>query len=328
MKIFRLAVFALLLAPVCAFSQGTKLIPLGGGFSLDTKLPVTFDNAAFNAKFARQMNALRAMQAANQAGVSLPADPREETEAVAENEQDYTRCIVCREKILKTDGYQITPKRDWYVKKHSSCACDFFKGWEKGEDLSFVQTAEKRHSCEAEMDKKYESHTCAVCGKPINSACGAVSTWEDDSGKHYAHTDCFDAHRHQAAKEALLKNLDITEEDCVRFDRQKQERATAQKKLVEEMQVSSAQIRQQQAAQTADPAVTFTPGTRALKKVRHEMDRFNASNGEALKEAARVKRSGGELSAKQTQLIERFDALRDEYNRAVAAENAKKAVNK
>ena len=187
MKILRLTFLAFLLAPVCAFAQGTKVIPLGGGFGLDTKVPVSFDAAAFNLKFTQQMNAVRAMQAANQAGVkNLPAAPGETTPA-AENEQDYTRCIVCREKILKTDGYQITPKRDWYVKKHSSCACDFYKGWEKSEDLSFVQTAEKRHSCEAEMNKKYETHTCAVCGKPINSACGSISIWEDDRGKHYAH---------------------------------------------------------------------------------------------------------------------------------------------
>ena len=325
MKILRLTFLAFLLAPVCAFAQGTKVIPLGGGFGLDTKVPVSFDAAAFNLKFTQQMNAVRAMQAANQAGVkNLPAAPGETTPA-AENEQDYTRCIVCREKILKTDGYQITPKRDWYVKKHSSCACDFYKGWEKSEDLSFVQTAVKRHSCEAEMNKKYETHTCAVCGKPINSACGSISIWEDDRGKHYAHADCFAARRHQAAKEALLKNLDITEEDCVRFDRQKQERANAQKKLVEEMQRSSEQIRLQQAAQAAEPAlVTVTPGTRPLKKVRRELNRFNAAHGKALQEAARVQRSGGELSAKQAELMKRFEALRAEYNRASAAENADK----
>lgn len=330
MKIFRLTVLALLFAPVGAFAQGTKVIPLGGGFGLDTKVPVSFDTKAFNLKFTQQMNAVRAMQAANQAGVqNLPAAPRETTSAAAENEQDYTRCIVCREKILKTDGYQITPKRDWYVKKHFSCACDFYKGWEKGEDLSFVQTAEKRHSCEAEMNKKYETHTCAVCGKPINSACGSISVWEDDGGKHYAHADCFAAHRHQAAKEALLKNLDITEEDCVRFDRQKQDRANAQQKLVEEMQRSSEQIRRQQAAQAAEPAlVTVTPATRPLKKVRREMDRFNASHSKALQEAARVRRSGGELSAKQTELMKRFEALREEYNRASAAENAEKQASK
>lgn len=328
MKIFRLVVFALLLAPVCAFAQGTKVIPLGGGFGLDTKLPISFDSAAFNAKFARQMDAVRAMQAASQSGLRLPAVPAEEAQAASVNEADYTRCIVCREKILKTDGYQITPKRDWYVKKHSSCACDFYKGWEKGEDLSFIQTAEKRHSCEAEMNKKYETHTCAVCGKPINSACGSVSTWEDGLGKHYAHADCFDAHRHLAAKETLLKNLDITEEDCARFNRQKEERLAAQKKLVEEMQVSSAQIRSQQAAEAAEPALTVTPGTRSLKKVRREMNRFNASNREALQEAARLKRNGGELSAKQTRLLERFDALRAEYNRAAAAETAKNQPSK
>ena len=323
MKIFRLAALAALLLPVGAAAQATKTIPLGGGFALDTKIPVTFNPAEFNKKFAAQMDAFRALEASQKAALSRPAVPQAKQAAAVENDADYTRCIVCREKILKSDGYRVTPKRDWYVKKSSPCACEFYKGWLSGEDLSFLQTAEKRHSCEETMSDKYQTHTCAVCGKPINAACGAISTWEDSKGKHYAHADCFDGSRHQAAKETLLKNLAITEEDCARFDRQKKQQQEAQQQLAEELKASAQQRLTQQAAaeEEEDLPVTVKPAPRSFEEVNKDYQRFMARHGQALQNVARIQREGGTLSKRQQTLLNRFNTLRDEYNQAQGTGN-------
>ena len=298
MKLFKLAAMACLLAPVCAQAQATKTIPLGGNWGLDTKIPVTFDNASFAKQFASKMNALRAMQAANNApvAVSLPAQPEAVEQPV--DKTLYTRDIVSREEILKSEAYQVTPVREWYVKKNSPSA---------------------RRSCESTMDKKYQTHTCAICGQPINGACGAVSTWKDAQGAHYAHADCFAAQRHQAAQNALLQNLDITEERCEAFDRQQQQRLAAQQQLMAQMKDASEAITLQ-AAQA--PTVTFQPGTRPLKKVRREVNRFTARYQDELTAAAKAKHNGQPLTAKQVQLVQKLNDLRAELQRAVEREQA------
>ncbi len=319
MKLFKLAAMACLLAPVCAQAQATKTIPLGGNWGLDTKIPVTFDNASFAKQFASKMNALRAMQAANNApvAVSLPAQPEAVEQPV--DKTLYTRDIVSREEILKSEAYQVTPVREWYVKKNSPSACKFYKGWLASEDMSFVQKGEARRSCESTMDKKYQTHTCAICGQPINGACGAVSTWKDAQGTHYAHADCFAAQRHQAAQNALLQNLDITEERCEAFDRQQQQRLAAQQQLMAQMKDASEAITLQ-AAQA--PTVTFQPGTRPLKKVRREVNRFTARYQDELTAAAKAKHNGQPLTAKQVQLVQKLNDLRAELQRAVEREQA------
>ncbi len=314
MKHLHLAIcFLAGLLPVAAAAQATRTIPLGKNFGIDSKIPVEFNAEEFNEKFIKQMNALRAQKALRSAPQqlgNLPAASETEPDA---DETDYTKCIICREKILKSDGYQLTPKRDWYVKKHSPCACEFYKGWKKSEDMSFLQTAQARKTCENYMDNKYELHTCAICGQPINAACGAVSTWEDSLGKHYSHADCFQARRHAAAKTALLKGLDITQEDCSRFEQQKQTQRNAQKELMEEMQKSSEQIRRQ------SPADAAVAGTRSFQKVSRDLKRFNRRHGKALQKAVNARKDGQMLTSRQQDLIRRFETLREEYKHASKA---------
>lgn len=313
MKYLKIALFACLFAPVCAQAQATKTVPLGGNWVLNTKIPYTFDTASFNKQFSDQMNTVRAMQAARQtqpAGLNVPAaqpaEPADETL--------YTRDIVSRETILKSDGYQITPSREWYVKKHAPSACSFYKGWEKGEDLSFVQKGQERRACEAEMSPKYQRHTCAFCGQPINGACGATSTWSDDDGTHYAHADCFAEHRHQAAKEKLMKGLDISDELCASFDRQEQQRIAAQKQL-------AAQLKKQEqlrASQAPEPTLIVHPVTRPLEEVNKDIQRFVARHSQSLQEAGKAKRAHKTLTKKQVKLLDKFNALHAEFQRASA----------
>ena len=318
-RFFLLSVFAL---PVCAAAQATYSIPLGNGFGWDTKIPITFNQEEFNKKFAEKMNAVRAsyaLQAAPAAKALPPTPPAARPDEANDSAQDHTQCIICREKILKTDGYQITPKRDWYVKKHSPCACQFYKGWKDSEDTSFFQTAAQRSKCEMTMDSKYATHTCAVCGKPINAACGAISSWEDSQGPHYAHADCFAWQRHTAQKEELLKNLDITEADCTRYDRQEQQRLHTQQRLVEELKAATQELSPQ--PQPALPSIqpAAQPQIRPLKQVKRDLNRFNRRYGKALHQAAKDRREGKTLSQKQQQLLQDFEALRAEYAQASQA---------
>lgn len=333
MKIIRFLLLAVFAMPVYTSAQATYGIPMGNGFAWDTKIPVTFDPVAFNKNFAKQMSAVRAAAALQEAPKTKEAPQPAAKALPTVKEEDYTQCAVCHEKILKSDGYQITPKRDWYVKKHSPCACQFYKGWKASEDTSFFQTAPKRNECELKVDSKYATHTCAVCGKPINPACGAISSWEDDQGKHYAHADCFDWQRHNAQKEALLKNLDITEADCNRYDRQDQERINAQKQLIEEMKASSQRIREQQekaSKQELKPAeaAMVEPVVRPFKKVQRDFQRFNRRYGKALHQAAKAQREGKELSQKQQKLLKDFESLRLEYERSSQAAVAQEAAAK
>ena len=313
MKLFRLTLLAVLLAPVCAAAQGTKTIPLGKNFVLNTKMPLSFDQQEFNQKFVKQLDEARALAALYQAA---PAVSVQKSEQAPVPEENYTRCIISREKILKSDGYQITPDRSWYVQKHSPAACEFYKGWKQEQDLSFTAKAEKRHSCESHMDKKYEVHTCAICGKPINAACGTVSTWQDSMGKHYAHQDCFEEYRYVSANAELMKNLDITEADCARFDRQRQERQAAQQKLAAELKASAGKI---SVPAQPEQSLTVRPGTRSFKKVSRDLERFTSRYSQAIQQAAKDQREGKKLTAKQANLLKRFNSLREEYHRASEA---------
>ena len=323
MKLIKLALLICLVAPVCAQAHATKTIPLNENWAIDTKIPVTFDDSFFNDQFTKAMTAVRATQAALDADLEfLPNESAQEAAQV--DETRYTRDIVSRETILKSEGYQVTPSRDWYVKKHAPSACTFYKGWAKGEDMAFVKQGKERRACESHMSAKYQRHTCAICGQPINAACGATATWQDGQGSHYAHADCFDAHRHQTAKEALMKNLDISDELCTSFDRQAQQRAAAQKQLADQMKAAHEQLR---AKQAQEPALTVHPVTRSLKEIDRDIQRFVKRHSYSLQQAAQAKREGRTMSKKQFKLLQEFDALYNEQQRAISAQQQRAAAN-
>jgi len=306
MKFVHTLFAALLLAPVCTCAQATKTIPLGGGFGLDTKIPVSFDSAAFNRRFQESLRNARAAQR------PVPFSLRAADEISAEeeiNEADYTRCIVCREKIKKTDGYKILPQRDWYVKKNSLCACRFFDDWKNKQDLSFEQTSQTRQACEAEMDSKYEVHTCAVCGKPVNAACGSVSAWTDGEETHYAHADCRASHQYEAAAAELMQHLEITPESCTQFKEQEQAKQDAQRRLLEEFRTNAQ-------TSTLEPAplpeATVETPRRPLKQVQKDFNKFMSRHGSELQKIGQLRRDGKNLTEKQTRLLTRFNALHEE----------------
>lgn len=297
---------ALLLAPVCSSAQATQTIPLGGGFGLDTKIPVSFDSDAFSRRFQQSLHSTRTMQTfARRVLPAVPVTPAEEEI----NEADYTRCIVCREKIKKTDGYKILPQRDWYVKKNSLCACRFFDDWLAKQDLSFEQTSQTRQACETEMDSKYAVHTCAVCGKPINDACGSVSTWTDGEETHYAHTDCRARHKYEDKAAKLMQNLAITPESCTQFKAREQEKQDAQRRLLEEFRAATQNAT---AAPAPLPQATVVTPQRTRSQVQEDFNQFMSHHGRELQKIGRLRRAGKTLTDKQSRLLERFNTLQAE----------------
>lgn len=320
MKLFKAAFFICLFSPICAYAQTTQTISLGGNWALNTKIPLTFDKEEFAKRFVAQMDGVRALQAAAQtAGPALPNQaPSGKLQPLPQD--PYVQDFISREKILKSASFQPIPSREWYIQKHSASACEFYKGWAKDEDMSFVNAAQERRECESSMDKKYIKHTCAICGQPINGACGAIARWNDAEGEHYAHGDCFDAQRHQIAKENLLNNLNITEDFCTQLDQQRHEREAAQQRVAAELKQASQERRLQQ---RQEPAVTVQPGTRSLRKVNRDIRRFTLLHGDSLQQAAKAKRQGQELSFKQKNLLQRFEMLLEEQKRALANQKAK-----
>lgn len=235
--------------------------------------------------------------------------------------EEYVECIVCHEKILKEDGFQIAPKTNWYVKKHSPCACEYYQNWAKKQNTSFLQTAYKRQVCEVSMDKKYAIDTCEICGKPINGACGAVATWQDEKGQHKGHEDCLAKQRYEQSASQLLNNLAISKDYCSGIFFQLQERNKAKKELENTLKQYAAQPQAQPAVLPVASVITHTQD---YNKINKELRVFKKRHQKELADAQAAQQEGKTLTKRQQRLMNRLEKMQQEYNEAVKEMKGKK----
>lgn len=289
----------LLAAPAC-YAQAQKQINLGGGFVLNTKMPLA-DNAA------PVLNDLFPIQMDKASFFKLPPapEPAPQTQPAAK-EQVHT---ICGEWVEKSERLVSVYKgRDWYIEKGSACAQHYYSGWKQQQDLSFIPAAQKRARCEQEM-KQYpvssKHHTCAVCGQPIDGRCGAVASYYDEDGaKHYAHSDCRAKARFEA-KSAQLRNLLGLENK------------PAGPALPAPAGVSlSRQAKSQTLAELKKISLpSFNPKTPVVRPVsKAELDAFISQNGAALNQAAHKYRQGATITQQEQALLNSFEYLRQGYN--------------
>lgn len=292
----------LVLTAVFAFGQEQKQISLGHGFVLNTKMPVNFSNKSLNELFPIQTREVRAFK---------PLYESATQQAPAENQVR----TICGEWVTKDDRVILLFQgRDWYIQKGSACAEEYYKNWQEQQDLSFIDAARKRQTCEQNMKKfpaDIEMPVCPVCGKPIDARCGAVATSKDEHGhKVYMHADCRNKARFDSNSAKLRQWLAVNplenpnapvppQTSLAQLSQQAKANALAVLKDIKQPSVQTV---------NHPAAPVFENVTRA------EMEAFVAQNAKALREAGIKKREGKALTAQETQLLARFDGMRNSYS--------------
>lgn len=301
MKHFLTALLTAVIAAASLQAQPQKQIPLGGGFVLNTKMPLAMSDLSLNELFPIKMEKktpfLPVIRSANK--------QKQQAELPAKKEQVRT---ICGEWVDKNDSLiSVYKGRDWYIQKSSPCAKEYYLSWKKQQDLSFIQQHQKRLQCEKQLKNNpspVDMHICPVCGKPIDGRCGAIATFSDENGKkHYAHADCKAQARFDSQSHQLQELLGITA-----FSDEPRS-LTATSAYLSQQAKNNALSKLKKISIPA--AATQTAPATVSKK---EMDAFISQNAQALNRAAFKQREGKELSAKDREILTRFEALRQGYN--------------
>lgn len=282
-------------------AQPQKQINLGGGFVLNTKIPLEMADQPLNNLFPVEMN----KQTPFLSVMNTSEQQKQQEERPAKKEQVRT---ICGEWVAKDENLiSVYEGKDWYIQKSSSCAQEYYSQWKKQQNLSFIQEKQKRLQCEQQLKNTPSAVAmpiCPICGKPIDARCGAVSVLLDDNGKkQYTHADCKAKNRFDRQSSQLKEILGINEDNATPIP------------LTETSAYLSQQAKDNAVAKLKEISISAAQAA-PTKVTQEDINAFIAKYGKKLNKAGEKQRKGIALSADDQKLVAQFEALHHAYNAA------------
>ena len=282
-------------------AQPQKQINLGGGFVLNTKIPLEMADQPLNNLFPVEMN----KQTPFLSVMNTSEQQKQQEERPAKKEQVRT---ICGEWVAKDENLiSVYEGKDWYIQKSSSCAQEYYSQWKKQQNLSFIQEKQKRLQCEQQLKNTPSAVAmpiCPICGKPIDARCGAVAVLLDDNGKkQYTHADCKAKNRFDRQSYQLKEILGINEDNATPIP------------LTETSAYLSQQAKDNAVAKLKEISISAAQAA-PTKVTQEDINAFIAKYGKKLNKAGEKQRKGIALSADDQKLVAQFEALHHAYNAA------------